>query len=320
MLLRQLGHTVSGYSDTSEVGSLYEIANLKEVLEFETFSDIRNLKSLNSFIQKSEPDVIIHFAAQSLVRNSYRQPLETFEVNVNGTNNVIKAIHKLEFIKSCLIVTTDKVYKSQGSNYSYKESDPLGGAEPYGSSKSIADEISQYWLKTGLENRLTIVRAGNVIGGGDVSSERLMPELVSKYQAGQVPTLRYPNAVRPWQHVLDCLNGYLMCIEKAISENVGDIWNVGPTFQDHVSVKTVQEITATLFGIDSHEVNLSNPSFSESDYLALDSTKIRQQLGWQSKFNLVESLTETINWYQAFQRGEDMFLYTKNSIQNFISK
>ena len=319
VLLKELGHEVFGFSNLVHPGTIYDRATLERLLSGERFGDIRDLDSLQDFIEFVKPDVLIHFAAQSLVRESYRDPKYTFEVNVLGTLNVLRVLENSDSYSAALIITTDKVYLNRNENRAFLESDPLRGAEPYGMSKAMADEISQYWINNEFIKRTSIVRAGNVIGGGDVSDERLVPELVSNYLSGRVPTLRYPDAIRPWQQVLDCLNGYLYCVNDLTSGAPGSIWNIGPDYNSHTTVKKVQEMIAGHFNMSAEDVVIEKSALLESHFLALDSTKIRTSLGWSSKYNLEQSVNETINWYKRVKIGEDPFSVTQSQVQKFLN-
>jgi CDP-glucose 4,6-dehydratase len=320
VLLQELGHEVSGYSLAGEVDSLYSQARLGKKLKNERLADIRDLETFSNFVRSTNPDVLIHFAAQSLVRESYRNPNLTFEVNVLGTLNVLQVLASMPAIKAALIITTDKVYLNNGYDKSFTENDPLGGAEPYGKSKAIADQITQYWINNNLLNRTSIVRAGNVIGGGDISSERLMPELISSYLEGNTPILRYPEATRPWQHVLDCLNAYLYCVEDLLEGNPAAIWNVGPDVNSHATVKEIQEMVANNLGKSKDEVVIERAELYEAHFLSLDSTKLRTALGWQNKYDFEEAVRETTGWHIRVENGESPDSLSKELVRNYLKK
>ena len=319
VLLKEMGHDVFGFSIEDNPKTLYGRASLKRLLSGERFDDIRELDSLTDFVNIINPDVVIHFAAQSLVRESYRNPRYTFEVNVLGTLNVLQVLETIDSYSAALIITTDKVYLNGNENRSFVESDPLKGAEPYGESKAIADEMSQYWIKNDFLKRTSIVRAGNVIGGGDVCDERLIPELVSNYLSGTTPTLRFPEATRPWQHVLDCLNGYIYCVNDLVSGAPGSIWNVGPDVDSQTTVKKIQEMIAINFDIPIDNVVTEESVLLESHFLSLDSTKIRSSLGWSNKYDLEKSVKETTDWYKRVEIGEDPFCVTQSQVQRFLN-
>jgi CDP-glucose 4,6-dehydratase len=217
LLLRERGHNVSGISLEPENNTLYKSASIGKFFEHDIRCDIRDLDRLQRNFNSISPDVVIHLAAQALVRESYKDPIRTFETNVHGTINVLKASQNLPKLKAQLIVTTDKVYKNMDKLNAYIESDPLGGQDPYSASKAMADIATQSWLSSFVNAPTGIARAGNVIGGGDISTDRLIPDLIKSYTSGLTPRLRAPKAVRPWQHVLDCLNGYLSLVDAIIT-------------------------------------------------------------------------------------------------------
>ena len=320
LLLKELGHTVSGYSDTFQKGSLYDLASLSLDLDSEEFGDIRNLSDLTAFVLTTKPDVAIHFAAQSLVRESYRVASETFSINVSGTINFLQAIKSFDYQTVSLVVTTDKVYKDLGDSRHFVETDCLQGSEPYGESKAIADMASQFWMNSKLLRRVAIARAGNVIGGGDVCSERLMPELIKSFSSGIEPTLRFPNAVRPWQHVLDCLNGYIRIVDDLHNGGDSDVWNIGPDPSSFVSVKSVQEQTAKLFGRPTSAMLDNSTDMPETQFLALNSEKIRSRLGWTNLYDLNLSLSRTVSWHQQVQGGQDPKKVSLEQIRDFLDK
>ena len=300
LMLNELGHEVSGISLDPEKESLFTQAQLTDLFTHDIRSDIRDLNSLKSHFATINPQVVIHLAAQPLVRFSYLYPLETFDSNVMGTLNVLEASKLLREVNATLIITTDKVYRNFGHLRGYLETDQLGGDDPYSASKAAADIASQSWIKSFGSYPIAIARAGNVIGGGDWATDRLIPDLVKSYLRGESAVVRNPNSVRPWQHVLDCLNGYLTLINSMISSGTTGEWNFGP---DHNQKQTVQEV----IGEFSKYFNLSvepwrldtkaNPE--ESSFLLLDSTKARNQLHWRDHLDFANSLAWSANWYQA---------------------
>ncbi len=249
LILQQRGHLVSGISLPSEVGSLFERAKIGKHLENDIYCDIRDLTKLTTSFKKINPDVVIHLAAQALVRESYRNPIVTFETNVTGTLNVLQASQQIGQLKAQLIVTTDKVYKNISKSSGYVETEALGGQDPYSASKAMADIATQSWLSS-FENAPTaIARAGNVLGGGDVCADRLITDLIHSYSSGITPKLRAPNSVRPWQHVLDCLNGYLTLVDAVVENKADGAWNFGPDENQSKTVADVANIAAEVWGV-----------------------------------------------------------------------
>jgi CDP-glucose 4,6-dehydratase len=320
LLLSERGHTVSGISLNPEENALFSRVNAAEYLENDIRCDIRELKKLESHFKDVNPDVVIHLAAQALVRESYKNPMDTFETNVTGTLNVLKASQQISNMKAQLIITTDKVYKNLNRATGYLETDALGGQDPYSASKAMADIATQSWLSS-FENPTTaIARAGNVIGGGDVCADRLIPDLISSYSSGLVPKLRAPNSVRPWQHVLDCLNGYLMLVDALIQKNADGAWNFGPDEKQSKTVADVANIAGAIWGVEkSWDKDLGNHPY-EASMLMLNSNKARADLGWSDKLSFEEDVEWTINWYKNVNEGSNPLEETLKNIREFESK
>jgi CDP-glucose 4,6-dehydratase len=320
MLLQNLGHTVAGYSLGFEKNSLYANLRDKGLVVSESFGDIRDLSKFKNFVSRENPDVLVHFAAQSLVRESHRNPEETFEVNVVGTLNCLQAARSFNRDLICLIITTDKVYKGLPDLRMFVEEDPLEGSEPYGRSKAIADLATMFWMSSGLLSRVAIARAGNVIGGGDVCPDRLLPDLISAYSEGRPPVLRAPSAVRPWQHVLDCLNGYLVIVNDLASGGTSDVWNIGPDLNSHATVKRVQEITGELFKQTEVTISQIPDNLPETKFLGLNSEKIRTRLGWSNVYNLSEAIERTVSWHSKVDAGMSPFSVSLGQIEEFLGR
>jgi CDP-glucose 4,6-dehydratase len=320
LLLHQRGHTVSGISLQPEVGSLYEQAGVGKFLENDVRCDIRQLPNLVSRFEEINPDVVIHLAAQALVRASYKYPKDTFETNVFGTLNVLDASRQISDLKAQLIITTDKVYKNIGKVSGYVETDALGGQDPYSASKAMADIATQSWLSSFENPTSAIARAGNVIGGGDICADRLIPDLMNWYSSGVVPRLRAPNSVRPWQHVLDCLNGYLMLVDALIQNNADGAWNFGPDENQSKTVADVANVAGAVWGAEkSWESDLGNHPH-EASMLMLNSSKARTELGWSEKLTFEESVQWTTDWYKNVNAGHDPLEETLKNIREFESK
>ena len=320
MWLNQLGHQVSGIALDPISGSLYETANLTELVKNDFRIDIRKADETAQAIKQISPDVVFHFAAQPLVRKSYEDPRETFETNVMGTLNVLAGVSKTESVKAHVVVTTDKVYRNVNQVAGYIESDSLGGDDPYSASKAMADILTQSWVTSFPGPPTTIARAGNVIGGGDISKDRLMPDLISAFQAGKNPILRYPNAVRPWQHVLDCLNGYLMISEHLLAGGVIDAINIGPGKESFVSVGDVADLVAKEFSREPGWETSTESQPHEAGLLALDATKANQLLGWKDKLEFSEVINWTVDWYFQINQGGSVRETCISQIKNYLSK
>ena len=320
LLLKERGHHVSGFSDKSEAGSLYESAQLSKFLECDLRGDIRNLEVLDKAFSITHPDFVIHLAAQSLVRKSYTEPITTFETNVFGTLNVLKASQGCEDLQGQLIITTDKVYLNTGKIDGYVETDPLGGYDPYSASKAMADIGTQSWISS-FENAPTaIARAGNVIGGGDVCADRLIPDLINSYVSNAIPKLRYPNSVRPWQHVLDCLNGYLMLVDGIVCSNLQGAWNFGPLGNESKTVADVANIASAIWGVKIGWEKDSDIHPHEAPALILNSNKARRELSWSDKLSFEESVKWTTEWYKNINAGGHPLDESLKNIKEFESK
>jgi CDP-glucose 4,6-dehydratase len=320
-MLQIQGHTVSGISLDPLEKSLFNASQLNSIFEHDLRLDIRNARELTGAVKRIEPEVIIHLAAQPLVRESYKDPLGTFETNVLGTLNLLEATRELKALKATLVITTDKVYKNRNHLRGYVESDELGGDDPYRASKAAADIATQSWVKSFATTPVAIARAGNVIGGGDWAADRIIPDLVNAYSANQFPTLRYPNAIRPWQHVLDCLNGYQKLIAKMLSDETSGEWNFGPPIQEKHTVADLVQTFAKSWGINDNEEawNLEQTEQPhEAGYLLLDSSKSREILGWHDKLDFASSIDLTATWFKQ-SLHESSLEVTIKQINEFLT-
>jgi len=318
VMLNRLGHQVSGISLDPEPDSLFSLGNLDKLLENDFRQDIRNSSEIHKTISKIRPDVVIHMAAQSQVLASYEYTYETFDINVTGTLNLLEATKDLPEIKAILIVTTDKVYKNSGVLNRYKETDALGGKDPYSASKAMADILTQSWQASCSSPPIGIARAGNVIGGGDNSKDRLIPNLMESINKGSSLSLRNPDAIRPWQNVLDCLNGYLMAVDKIIETKKNDVWNFGPN--ENVC-RTVLELAKYVIEITKSQTKLEKNLINhhqEDKLLLIDSTKARTELNWSEKLNFESSVKSTVGWYLKGTNLTSLDFMT-NEINNFYS-
>lgn len=295
-LLTELGHKVAGYSLDPISRGLFSQVDLGSKIEFDFRGDIRDKKSLENAVLRSNPDVVIHLAAQSLVRPSYLHPFETFEVNSQGTLNVLEVVQRAAPNAFLLAITTDKVYQNVGKGSGYVESDPLGFSDPYSTSKAMADLALQSWQKSFANNpKLAIGRAGNVIGPLDVSVDRIIPDIFRAYESKQVLEIRNPEATRPWQHVLDCLMGYLRLIEKQPINKNQIAWNFGPLPEDEKSVRTLVEESNKYLDFQ-WVISEAETTFVEQDRLTLDSSQARKQLGWEDVFSFEQAIRDTFEF------------------------
>jgi CDP-glucose 4,6-dehydratase len=320
LLLRNRGHEVSGFAlDPVEEG-LYNKSNLSNLLNGDFRQDVRDFNGTLEIFRRTQPDVFIHLAAQPLVLESYQKPVETFEINVNGTLNVIQAAYLTDSLKCQLIVTTDKVYKNDGKRNAFVETDQLGGDDPYSASKAMADILAQSWVKSFPTLPTSVGRAGNVIGGGDASANRLIPDLVKNLKLGVQPLIRHPEYVRPWQHVLDCLNGYLHIVEHMLRTGESACWNIGPDFSNYRTVENLANRVIEYWDENLGWVKDDSNYRNESEYLTLDSSKARTSLNWRDKYGFEESVQETIDWYRRVHNGEPPLFVSQQQVARFDSE
>ena len=316
LMLQMQGHEVSGISLNPQQKSLFVQAGLEGTFKHDFRIDIRNKEELTEAIRTINPDVIVHLAAQPLVRESYKYPVETFETNVIGTLNVLEATKELKNLQAALIITTDKVYKNHNHLRGYVETDELGGDDPYSASKAAADLATQSWIKSFAKIPMAIARAGNVIGGGDWAVDRIIPDLVNAYSNSELPTLRYPDAIRPWQHVLDCLNGYLKLIDHMLSTGGGGEWNFGPSLDSKHSVGDLSKAVASKYEITGKAWNLEAVSQPhEAGYLLLDSSKSRSELNWNDTLDFSQTIDWTVDWYKSDRHALDV---TRRQISDYF--
>lgn len=284
LLLKSRGHKVSGLSLEPSDGSLFTSAGVSQVLENHVIQDIRDRSLVTSLISSIAPDRVVHMAAQPLVLKSYEDPVDTFDTNVAGTLNVLIGCSNAKSVQEVLVVTTDKVYANDGRG-AFVEKSALGGRDPYSASKAMADMLAQSWINLESHYELGIARAGNVIGFGDISESRIVPDLTRGLSTGSTVEIRNPDAVRPWQHVLDCLNGYLLFLDSMSEPRFGDtrVLNFGPSLE---SLKTVRDLVKQVAILHPHlrtaEVQTSTKK-QETDFLTLDSSAARQLLGWRDR-------------------------------------
>ncbi len=317
--LEELGANVTGFSlPPPSQPSFFESAKLHDGIKSQ-LGDVRIYNDLHDAILKSHPEIIFHLAAQSLVRPSYQNPIETYATNVMGTAHLLEASRFVKGIKAIVIVTSDKCYENREWVWGYRENDPMGGFDPYSNSKGCAELVTasfrnsffhpDHFKQHGVA--IASVRAGNVIGGGDWATDRLIPDLIRAFSQNEPVHIRNPNAIRPWQHVLEPLSGYLLLGQKLYEEGplYAEAWNFGPSDEDAQPVSWIVNKVATLWGNNSKWSIESKENPHEAHYLKLDCSKVKMKLGWKSKWPLSQCLEETVKWYQAF--------YQKQNIRDF---
>ena len=308
--LQSLGAEVHGYAlAASTAPDLFSIANVAENMR-SNIADIRNAETLTAAMQSAQPDIVFHLAAQSLVRYSYAAPVETYAVNVMGTVNLLEAVRATPGVRTVVVVTTDKCYENREQQRGYRESEPLGGHDPYSSSKACAELVTAAYRLAFLKQAgvaLASARAGNVIGGGDWATDRLIPDFLRAMDAGVTMQVRSPNATRPWQHVLEPLSGYLLLAER-LCDDAGafsEAWNFGPEDEDARPVSwIVDRLIAAVPGTTYKRDTSSH--LHEANYLKLDSSKAHARLGWKARWSLATALDKTLEWHAAWRKGADM--------------
>jgi CDP-glucose 4,6-dehydratase len=313
-LLKIQGNQVYGVSLNPSGHSHYEVANIKKYLNRDIRQDIRNSKSLIRTFRKIQPDVILHLAAQPLVRESYKNPLYTFETNVIGTLNVLNASLRIDHLKATLIITSDKVYKNNEDKKPFIETDSLGGEDPYSSSKAAADIAAQAWRSSYGKSPIAIARAGNVIGGGDYAADRIIPDMVKAIEKTENLIIRNPNSIRPWQHVLDCLNGYQKLLDMEIENKTEGEWNFGP---ENVDMQTVNDLVLQFQKSWGKEliIKVEPSNTKEVVNLSLNSDKSRNELNWKEKLSFEESIEWTTDWY----KNPNSISATEKQIKKFMN-
>jgi CDP-glucose 4,6-dehydratase len=326
IFLKILGAKVIGYSlKSNQKTNFFNLANIKNFIDESIIGDIRDYSILKKSIYRSSPDFVVHMAAQSLVRDSYDNPKYTYDVNTLGTVNILNILNELNFIKAGIIITTDKVYLNENKNLFFREYDRLGGADPYSSSKACAELVVNSYNNSFLKNKkifVASVRAGNVIGGGDFSKDRIIPDYFRSFKEKKI-FLRSPNSIRPWQHVLDPLYGYLLLLMKLYQkkEYKDYSWNFGPKKSNNKSVLNVVNELNSHFNnsIKIIKKPILSKKYYESSVLMLDSTKAKKTLGWEPKYNLKESLILVADWHKCFLQKKNLLVFSKKQINNYFN-
>lgn len=320
--LASMGANVKGYSlEPPTEPSLFKEANVGNIIESD-IGDIRDLDKLKSSMLEFDPDVLFHMAAQPLVRLSYEIPIETYEVNVVGTAKVLEAARQCKSLKSVISVTTDKCYENREWAWGYREIDPMGGHDPYSSSKGCAELVTSAYMRSFYKDRgvgLASVRAGNVIGGGDWADDRLIPDILRAFENNKPVVIRNPRATRPWQHVLEPLSGYILLAEKLYEkpEMYSEGWNFGPNEDDVKPVEWILNHITSLWEGSSWELDQGvHPH--EAGYLKLDISKAKSILNWSPTWDLGKSLQKIVTWQRAWLSNGDMKQECLKEIDEFM--
>ena len=322
--LTSMGAEVHGYALPPPTDpSLFEVAKVSELLSTSEVADVRDGDILCAAVRRVRPEVVFHLAAQPLVRYSYRAPVETYAVNVMGTVHLLEAIRQCDSVRAVVSVTTDKCYKNREWPWGYRENEPLGGHDPYSSSKACAELVSaayrtSFLAKSGVA--LATARAGNVIGGGDWAADRLLPDFLRALDAGETLTIRSPGAIRPWQHVLEPLSGYLSLAEALVTSGAqaAEAWNFGPVDDDARPVGWILDhLAASVPELRWQCDSASQPH--EANYLKLDSSKARAHLGWAPRWRLDKALDMTVAWHRAWRQGGNMRALSLAQIAEYVN-
>lgn len=317
--LRELGAEVYGYGlPPAAVPSLWQVAQIEPIMGGR-YADIRDPAQVCHAIDDFKPELVFHLAAQPLVRESYRSPTDTYATNVMGTLNLLEAVRQCDAVRAVVVVTTDKCYDNREWVWPYREHDALGGRDPYSSSKACVELLCASYRESFLREAgvaLATARAGNVLGGGDWSPDRLVPDTLRAWQQQKTVTLRHPHATRPWQHVLDPLKGYLLLAQALIEKGdpYASAWNFGPDADGIATVANVVGQLAEQWHGTADWTRCSSSQLHEAELLSLDSSKARQQLGWRPSWSLSVALTQTLAWHQAWQAGKDMQNFSRAQI------
>jgi CDP-glucose 4,6-dehydratase len=324
--LKKLGAVISGYAlPPSTNPSLFEVCGLAEHAAT-IYNDIRDLDAVKRAVAAREPEIIFHMAAQPLVLLSHKQPVETFDINVMGTVNLMEAVRTAPSVRAVVIVTTDKCYQNRSWLWGYREDEPMGGRDPYSASKGAAEIAVAAYRETFFQKGNTGIataRAGNVFGGGDWAMDRIVPDAIRTLGRGEPLAVRNPNAIRPWQHVLEPIAGYFALAEKVYSDpqRFGGGWNFGPSDFDCVNVAKLADLLTASWGNSAAWISAEQPNTPrEESYLKLDSSKARFHLDWEPRLSVSEAVEWSVQWYRKALEGQsqsELFSFTLDQISRY---
>jgi CDP-glucose 4,6-dehydratase len=328
--LSSLGAKVTGFSlDPVITPNFYTVTNINDVIFKSIIGDIRNFNFLKDCIVATNPEIVIHMAAQPLVRSSYLNPIETFSTNVMGTVNLLESVRYISNVRSIVIVTTDKCYENNESIWGYREHDRLGGRDPYSSSKACAEFVTSAFRHSffskfdygSQEVGIASARAGNVIGGGDWSDDRLIPDAIKSFSMGSVLNIRNPLATRPWQHVIEPLSGYMLLAESLYNygSKFNGGWNFGPKYEDTLPVNIVINKLIESWPVHASWRLDEKETPYESKALKLDITKSSELLGWKPRWSIDTALEKTIDWHNGYVNNSDMRDLSFKQIMSYVN-
>lgn len=323
--LASMGARVTGYAlAPNTTPNLFGVLVIDSLIEKSHIADIRDLVSLQNAMSEAKPDVVIHMAAQPLVRYSYVNPVETYATNVMGTVHVLESTRSINSVRATVVVTTDKCYENNEWIWGYRENEPMGGHDPYSNSKGCAELVTaayrrSYFSSSNSTNKIASARAGNVIGGGDWSEDRLIPDAIKAFEANQPLSIRNPLSTRPWQHVLEPLSGYLILAQALYEQgdSFASSWNFGPHDGDNRSVQEVADLLISYWGKSAGWKEERSGQHHEAHLLKLDCSKANAQLGWIPKWNIEKATKMVVEWQKAFQYKEDMQNFSLEQIRHY---
>jgi CDP-glucose 4,6-dehydratase len=324
--LTSMGAKVFGYALVPDsTPNLFSVLDIENLIAKSYFADIRDLASLHNAMTESKPDVVIHMAAQPLVRYSYANPVETYAINVMGTVHVLECTRTINTVRATVVVTTDKCYENKEWELGYCENDPMGGYDPYSSSKGCAELVTSayrqsYFSASDSINKVASARAGNVIGGGDWSKDRLIPDAIKAFEKGQPLLIRNPLAIRPWQHVLDPLSGYLILAQELYQNGTSfaSAWNFGPAYEDSRPVQEVVDLLISQWATFATWQKEGSEQPHEAHLLKLDCSKARTYLGWTPKWSLEVAIKKIVEWQKAYQAKEKMQEFSLTQLNQYM--
>jgi CDP-glucose 4,6-dehydratase len=322
VLLNRLGARVHGFALETPSSFLFHRARIDRILASDVRGDVRDRAALADALANSGADVVLHLAAQSIVRESYRNPAETFSTNIDGTLSVLGVVLEAPIVTSCVVVTTDKVYRNHEWHWGYREIEPLGGDDPYSASKACVELVTHSMVTSFPRDGLGVAtaRAGNVIGGGDATPDALVPELVDAFATGRSAVLRNPEAVRPWQHVLEPLSGYLTLAEHLPGTAHDQGWNFGPATEDTLSVGEIADIMAGLWGGGASWTTTADRGPHEAGLLRLDSARAHADLSWRPVMRAHDALALTVDWERSVRSGEHPLDATLRQVDGYLDR
>lgn len=329
LLLHKLGADVYGYAlEPPTAPSLFKEAKIEELIT-SYIGDVRDINHLSEVFKQVNPEIVLHMAAQPLVRESYKNPVETYAINVMGTVNILETCRRTDSVKAIVNVTTDKCYENKEWYWGYRENEPMGGYDPYSNSKGCSELVTSSYRNSFFNPKdygkhgvaIASARAGNVIGGGDWAGDRLIPDFIRAISQNQKVVIRSPYAIRPWQHVLEPLSGYLTLAAKLYTDGVkyDGGWNFGPDDKDAKNVEWITKTICELWGEDASFGVDTNPQPHEANYLKLDCSKAKAELDWEPKWDIMQALSSVVEWNKGFLSGKDARKITEQQIETYFS-